>query len=196
MNDRDLLLKAVCDNPDDDTPRLVFADWFQEHGEEERAELIRVQIEYSRHPETAPEREPLWDRAKEILDVHERRWRAEMPVEPGWVWCDFFRGFIDELTVNSYAVPNSDPARAFAAAPLTAIAFSGQPIARWVPFFRHIRQLTLISSPVTDADAAALCAPELGLKFDELLVVDRDDFGPSVWDTLVARFGAAVRFSN
>ena len=45
MNEREALLKAVCENPDDDTPRLVFADWLQENGEEERAEFIRVQIE-------------------------------------------------------------------------------------------------------------------------------------------------------
>jgi uncharacterized protein (TIGR02996 family) len=33
MNDREALLRAVCENPDDDTPRLVFADWLEEHGE-------------------------------------------------------------------------------------------------------------------------------------------------------------------
>jgi uncharacterized protein (TIGR02996 family) len=36
------------DNPEllgevDDTPRLVYADWLSEHGQPERAELIRVQ---------------------------------------------------------------------------------------------------------------------------------------------------------
>ena len=44
MNERDALLRAVCENPDDDTPRLVFADWLQEHGEGDRAEFIRLQI--------------------------------------------------------------------------------------------------------------------------------------------------------
>src|SRR3954470_18857584 len=48
MKERELLLKAVCDNPDDDTPRLVFADWLQEHGDEERAEFIRLQIQLAR----------------------------------------------------------------------------------------------------------------------------------------------------
>ena len=38
MNERDALLKAVCDNPDDDTPRLVFADWLDEHGEDHGAD--------------------------------------------------------------------------------------------------------------------------------------------------------------
>ena len=48
MNDRHAFLRAIKDNPDDDTPRLVYADWLEEHGEPERAELIRVQIELPR----------------------------------------------------------------------------------------------------------------------------------------------------
>jgi uncharacterized protein (TIGR02996 family) len=46
MGDRAALYAAVCANPDDDTPRLVFADWLQEHGEEKRAAFIRSQIDF------------------------------------------------------------------------------------------------------------------------------------------------------
>lgn len=45
MSDRAALLAAIRQFPDADTPRLVFADWLDEHGESERAEFIRVQIE-------------------------------------------------------------------------------------------------------------------------------------------------------
>jgi uncharacterized protein (TIGR02996 family) len=38
-------LRAIYDAPDDDTPRLVYADFLQENGDEDRAELIRVQCE-------------------------------------------------------------------------------------------------------------------------------------------------------
>jgi uncharacterized protein (TIGR02996 family) len=37
------LLKAVCRNKADDLPRLVYADWLDEHGRPERAEFIRLQ---------------------------------------------------------------------------------------------------------------------------------------------------------
>lgn len=37
-------LDAIIRNPDDDTVRLVYADWLQENGDEERAEFIRLQI--------------------------------------------------------------------------------------------------------------------------------------------------------
>jgi len=36
-------LRAICAAPEDDTARLVLADWLEEHGERERAEFIRVQ---------------------------------------------------------------------------------------------------------------------------------------------------------
>lgn len=38
-------LRAIADSPDDDTPRLVAADWLEEHDESERAEFIRCQID-------------------------------------------------------------------------------------------------------------------------------------------------------
>lgn len=42
------LLANVKANPSDDLPRLVMADWLDEHSEEARAELIRVQCEMKR----------------------------------------------------------------------------------------------------------------------------------------------------
>jgi uncharacterized protein (TIGR02996 family) len=42
------LLAEILANPDDDTPRLVLADWLEEHGATDRASLIRVQIELAR----------------------------------------------------------------------------------------------------------------------------------------------------
>jgi uncharacterized protein (TIGR02996 family) len=38
---REAFLQAIIDDPDDDTPRLIFADWLDENGEPERAEFIR-----------------------------------------------------------------------------------------------------------------------------------------------------------
>src|SRR5262249_53214424 len=38
-------LAAIRENPDDDTPRLAFADWLAENGEPERGELIRAQVQ-------------------------------------------------------------------------------------------------------------------------------------------------------
>ncbi len=43
MNDRDALLAAIIANPDDDTPRLVLADWLDENDQPHWAALIRIE---------------------------------------------------------------------------------------------------------------------------------------------------------
>jgi uncharacterized protein (TIGR02996 family) len=96
------LLRAVRDNPDDDTPALVAADWYQERGDDRRAELIRVQCELPRMTDdAAPQctsdgsrcRDPdcpaylFFARRKELLE----RENALMapPLWP-WLWsCDW-----------------------------------------------------------------------------------------------------------
>ncbi len=41
---RENFIQDIIEHPEDDAPRLIFADWLDENGEPERAELIRVQI--------------------------------------------------------------------------------------------------------------------------------------------------------
>jgi uncharacterized protein (TIGR02996 family) len=47
--DWEALLKGIVAAPDDDMPRLVAADWLEEHNEVERAEFIRLQCELSQY---------------------------------------------------------------------------------------------------------------------------------------------------
>ena len=47
------LCLAVIRQPEDDLPRLMAADWLEEHGQPERAEFIRVQIELTKQPTPA-----------------------------------------------------------------------------------------------------------------------------------------------
>ena len=37
-------LEDIVAHPDDDAPRLVFADWLDDHGDADRAEFIRLQV--------------------------------------------------------------------------------------------------------------------------------------------------------
>ena len=48
MSEREALMDRVLARPDDNAPRLALADWLQAHGEPERAEFIRVQVELAR----------------------------------------------------------------------------------------------------------------------------------------------------
>lgn len=45
LDQREAFLLAIFANPDDDLPRLVFADWLEERGEGEAAHRIRVECE-------------------------------------------------------------------------------------------------------------------------------------------------------
>ena len=56
MSTEAALLRAIRDMPDEDTPRLVYADYLDEDGYSPRAEFIRVQIERSQLPERDPRR--------------------------------------------------------------------------------------------------------------------------------------------
>lgn len=54
-------LAAITETPDDDTPRLVYADWLEEHGQSDRAEFIRVQCELAKMPAQSGYRHRLVD---------------------------------------------------------------------------------------------------------------------------------------
>lgn len=53
-DDERAMLRTICIFPDDDTPRLVYADYLEERGEPERAEFIRVQCAIASLPMAMP----------------------------------------------------------------------------------------------------------------------------------------------
>src|SRR4051812_20344131 len=61
------LLADILEHHDDDTPRLVYADWLDEHGEADRAEFIRVQCELARGGIDQARREHLEEREQALL---------------------------------------------------------------------------------------------------------------------------------
>jgi uncharacterized protein (TIGR02996 family) len=102
------LYKAVLANPDDDLPRLVYADRLDELGDHPRAEFIRAQIHVAN---TNP-----WDeghadalvKSKVLLDRHEEAWGIKeltrdlmrsKGVTPG-VFNPFVRGFPEITWAN------------------------------------------------------------------------------------------------
>jgi uncharacterized protein (TIGR02996 family) len=76
------LLATIWDEPHDDVPRLVYADWLEEHGGEEelaRANLIRAQCELAHLPGDDPRYDILESREADILARWERGWWKRMP---------------------------------------------------------------------------------------------------------------------
>lgn len=95
MDEREALLQAVCDHLDDDTPRLVLADWLEENGEPERAEFIRAQVAAAHAFERGESLEgnPNAIRADELERVHGSRWWFGTPPARHGVTFGMWRGF-------------------------------------------------------------------------------------------------------
>jgi uncharacterized protein (TIGR02996 family) len=82
MHDRDALLRAIIENPDDDAPRLIYADWLDEHGDPDRATFIRLQCELGRlvlGTQAAFDRyAAIQTRSWALFLTHRRRWVLEL----------------------------------------------------------------------------------------------------------------------
>lgn len=104
--EREAFLSAIVANPEDDTPRLVFADWLDEQGGEEdkaHAALIRAQCRAELLPPNSTARRTLEREAKAILKQYGDRWAKPLKdagVVKGWT---FRRGFLDGVTMSATA---------------------------------------------------------------------------------------------
>src|SRR5262245_57047624 len=76
MGDGDGFLRAIAAAPDDDTHRLVYADWLDEHGEPERAEFIRLQCDEAQRVTFDDAHNALRRRIWDLFAAHGRRWLA------------------------------------------------------------------------------------------------------------------------
>jgi uncharacterized protein (TIGR02996 family) len=97
--DERALLAAIIAQPDDDTVRLVYADWLQEHDQPERAEFIRVQCAYARLRYGSPEYErngaELQSRSFDLDQEFAESWIAELDLPPNQkTTCLFRRGMV------------------------------------------------------------------------------------------------------
>lgn len=101
MDQRRAFLSDICANPEDDAPRLVFADWLAENGEEERGSFIRLQVQAAALPDDDPRRLVMEEQAEELENRHGKAWTAELPELPGVTWGRFHRGFVASAGVKS-----------------------------------------------------------------------------------------------
>lgn len=203
MNERELLLRAVCENPDEDTPRLAFADWLQEYGNESeraRAEFIRLQVHMAQLKGHEEDDWPYWQRLcqceQELRLAHDEEWWAELPDAPGYRLGRMFkRGFIDHVFAFEWEAFVRDAEVILSSGPVTGISVSGQVdltrpatlavLAR----FRSIR----FDSHLEEPDLFALL--DAPLPRLEYLALDHPS-GPTglLRDQLQSRFGERVYF--
>ncbi len=99
MASDEAIFQAIRDAPGDDAPRLIYADWLEEHGNPDRAEFIRVQCELARLPCWERRWQELAWREPDLLAKHGSRWRAELPTIDGVTWTEFERGFVSTVHI-------------------------------------------------------------------------------------------------
>ena len=77
----------------DDSALRVYADWLEQQGDPERAQLVHLQCELARlDPLDRRTFELRWE-LELLLARHGDRWRAELPALPGVTWAEFEYGF-------------------------------------------------------------------------------------------------------
>ncbi len=113
---RESFLADIVEHPGDDAPRLIYADWLEDHGDPQRAEFIRVQVELeplrshghgSNNPAGAYchvcfRAAQLERREAELLDANAHDWLFELPpgmrpLLPDAIRDTFRRGFVSRV---------------------------------------------------------------------------------------------------
>ena len=157
MSDIQGLLHAIRDQPDDDMPRLVAADWYEEHGDAVRAAFIREQQAFHRAA--------WWDRDPRI----ERRLAAlSLENQDAWVGpllkneqVEWNRGFPWQLSTSARQLKGRLEA-VLERFPALVVHNSGA----WLSSLcassaRHrLRRLVLTGKPPTAAAWKRFCASE------------------------------------
>jgi uncharacterized protein (TIGR02996 family) len=95
----DPFLRAILDHPEEDGPRLVYADWLDEQGDP-RGEFIQVQCQRARLRLNDRRRSALLKRERELLWAYGIGWVEEVP---DWArsGCHFDRGFVQWVRASA-----------------------------------------------------------------------------------------------
>jgi uncharacterized protein (TIGR02996 family) len=88
-------LDGIKEVPDDDAPRLVLADYLEEHGHPERGELIRRQCEAARLAAAGRDAWQVERRERDLITDFAERWLAPWAKWLGFERRRFVRGLVD-----------------------------------------------------------------------------------------------------
>ena len=144
------LLQAILEQPDDDAPRLVFADWLEEHGEPVRAEFIRRQCQLANVPEYDALWQQTYHRERQWLSGHKMNLpEPALPEGLRWPPFGYRRGFLSELDVRDFGLFLAHAAELFQHAPIEALDIDTRnlqdpkPLTQ-SPWLARIRRLKLV----------------------------------------------------
>lgn len=171
MTEQDALYRAIIANPEEDTPRLVYADWLEEHGRDEEAEFIRLDCRLGEGSLELPDYVELSTRREELrlwLQAHAPHSQLKLKgrwLLPGGWWISTARGFPRQLYFTSSVRLGAKEVKRCAAA--LEHAFKHLPT-RWVSVgFGELDDLAeFLKQPVVEA-ISHLRVSELRLPGDD-----------------------------
>jgi uncharacterized protein (TIGR02996 family) len=155
MSDHDALLAAICAEPDEDTPRLAFADFLDENDQPARAAFVRAQVELARTP--------AWEPFAVLCRWRRHDWftgwpfRDTLPTVDGthneWPADAFWRGLPYRLNVRTPLVWHQAQARVLGRAPVGEMRLWTATLDQWrefatSPIVRGLRRVHFQTSPI------------------------------------------------
>jgi uncharacterized protein (TIGR02996 family) len=163
MTHEDAFLLDILENPDDDTPRRIFADWMLDHDDPviaARGEFIHVQCDLAHLPAEATQAAPLLRRQEQLLDAHAREWGSQFRRLGCSCW-EYRRGFVEGAGLPASAFL-SQAAALFRSGPVREVklyqAGTVMPDLAGCPYLGRVRILDLESNDLGDADIEILAA--------------------------------------
>jgi uncharacterized protein (TIGR02996 family) len=184
MTEEDSLLAAIAAEPDDDTVRLAYADWLDEHGQSERAEFIRVQCEHASGRGNRERRTHLLKRSMQLIQQFGREWFIHDWPDAGEqavTGYSFGRGFVEAVSLARRGLRDADVTRIVSDRPLFALVrsfgLSGNHIGddglRSIaesPRAARLKHLNILGNPFTIHGLEALAASPHLLALTELSI--------------------------
>jgi uncharacterized protein (TIGR02996 family) len=184
------LLATILENPDDDAPRLVYADWLEEQGDVVRAEFIRIECQLEHLRVRSRICHALEFRARQLLCISDGIFLYEGNLSPelesrdhqrvsrhGARWAEtlstlitywgFRRGFVEEVGMSGRQFLGNAEVL-FRLAPVRHVAFARvppvlAPTLTVSPFLARLRSLSLAHNRIGPKGARCLGGcPHLG----------------------------------
>jgi uncharacterized protein (TIGR02996 family) len=159
VTDGEALRRAIVENPDEDTHRLVYADWLDENRQPDRAAFIRAQIEAARAEPFSPQARAAKGKADELFRKNRAAWTTSIRDKVHDFW--FKRGFVTGVQAEASEFSRVAPPL-FEAEPLQELTLCRSPDHEYwasvepvfeMPQLRRLRKLAI--------------APRLELLYDE-----------------------------
>jgi uncharacterized protein (TIGR02996 family) len=158
-------LQSIQESPDDDSIRLILADWLEDNGQPERAEFIRVQVRVEQLPVGSPARLELQARERR-LQQHEREWLGPLAeLLLGWSWR---RGLLWVRIHASSLVAEGLGAIGWVESLEVTGLRGGIGLVLACPHLPHLTRLGLGWNDIGEAGAQALAASPLVSRFSAL----------------------------